>query len=185
MNTKALLPLLLVLVLLAGCVQTDPAPSTTAVPPTSESAAGTQETTPWEPTTPATTVPAQIGDDLTLNATGSARHNYTTAVSFVRYITSADQLPQNEALAAYDDSYFETGALVLVADTVNSGSVTVSIEQITVTDGEAHVVLAHEASGDMGIPAMTSWLAWAEVAPGLELTWILDNPSTEPNVSDR
>lgn len=116
---------------------------------------------------------------IRLGATGCVRVDYTGNVSSVRYITSVDQLPDNEALAAYDEAYFAEHALIVVYETVTSGSVKVGIG--SVADGV--VTLSHEMSGDAGTDDMASWLLWAEVETGLEYTWSVANPAVKPNTS--
>lgn len=129
------------------------------------------------------THPKPLGDSLTLGQTGAARVSTSVIISSVRYITSADQLPDNEALAQYDAAYFETGALVLIMETVNSGSVRVDIDTVTVADGIASVQLLHAPQGDLGVPAMTTWMLWAEVPPELDLKWVVENPAMDSDVS--
>lgn len=166
---------------LTGCVKAPVAPSTgepaqsQATQPRPTQVTGEHLLQP--------TRPEPQGSSLELGETGTARMNTSVIVSSVRYITSVDQLPDNEALAQYDAAYFETGALILVMETVNSGSVRVDIEAVTVADGVASVRLLHAPQGDLGVPAMTTWLIWAEVAPGLELQWVLENPAMDSEVS--
>lgn len=117
------------------------------------------------------------GESVTVEGTGCVRVEYAGNVSSVRYITSADQLPDHEALAAYDAAYFENKALVLVRETVSSGSVKVGIAAI---EGGV-VTLSHELSGDAGTADMASWLLWAEVEPGLDYEWSVANPAVPSN----
>lgn len=117
------------------------------------------------------------GENVTVGATGCIRVEYTGNVSSVRYITSADQLPDHEALAAYDAAYFEDKALILVRETVSSGSVKVGIAAI---EGGV-VTLSHEMSGDAGTADMATWLLWAEVDAGLDYEWSVANPAVESN----
>lgn len=115
------------------------------------------------------------GDSTSVGATGCVRVEYTGNVSSVRYITSVDQLPDHEALAAYDAAYFESKALLLVWETVSSGSVRVGIAAI---EGGV-VTLSHELSGDAGTADMATWLLWAEVEAGLDETWSVANPAVQ------
>lgn len=117
------------------------------------------------------------GESAAVGRTGCVRVEYTGNVSSVRYITGVDQLPDHEALAAYDAAYFEDKALVLVRETVTSGSVRVGIAAIE--DGV--VTLSHEMSGEMGTADMATWLLWAEVEQGLDWDWSVANPAVEPN----
>lgn len=134
--------------------------------------------------TPGVTLPMDeqetgTGNGTALGNTGCVRVSYNGNVSSVRYITSVDQLPDNEALAAYDEAYFAEKALIVVYETVSSGSVKVGIA--SVKDGI--VTLSHDMSGDVGTADMATWLLWAEVDAGLDYTWSVANPAVEPNTS--
>lgn len=117
------------------------------------------------------------GESVTVEGTGCVRVEYTGNVSSVRYITSVDQLPDHEALAAYDAVYFENKALLLIRETVSSGSVKVGIAAI---EGGV-VTLSHELPGDAGTADMATWLLWAEVEAGLDYEWSVANPAVESN----
>lgn len=56
------------------------------------------------------------------------RLTYSGNVSSALYVTSAAQLPDYPELSAYDDAFFKDHALVLVQESVSSGSVEVGIE---------------------------------------------------------
>lgn len=116
---------------------------------------------------------------MELGNTGRVRVAYTGSTSYVRYITAVEQLPDNEALKAYDAAYFETKALLVVVETVGSGSVQVGIESVE----NGVVTLSHEMSGDAGTADMATWLLWAEVEAGLDYTWSVANPAVEPHSS--
>ena len=121
---------------------------------------------------------AAQGEALAIGGTGKVRIDYTGNRSGVRYVTSAEALPDCEGLADYDGAWFQDHALVLVTETVGSGSVKVEIASITLADGVASVELSHEMSGDYGTNDMAVWLLWAEVEPGLEgVNWTVINPS--------
>lgn len=120
--------------------------------------------------TPGLTLPITGREDgLTLYRTDRVRIGYNGNVRSVRYITAVDQLPDHEAFAAYDEAYFADKALVLVTETVGSGSVEVDIE--SVVDGL--VTLSYELPGDVGTADMATWLIWAEVEAGLDWEWSL------------
>lgn len=134
-------------------------------------------------TQPETVLATKPGvDAVEFGGGGSVRVDYTTNISSVRYITSADRLPNNEALAGYDESYFETKALLIVYETVSSGMVQVGIESISVSGGDAVVTLSHENVGQVGTPVVTTWLVWAEVEQWLDLSWTVANPAMESGV---
>lgn len=131
------------------------------------------------------TRPTEPGEPVEFGATGAEKITYSVNISSIRYVTSADQLPDSESLKQYDDAYFETGALLLVMDTVNGGSVQVGISDITARDGEAWVTLSRTAEGDVTIPVMTTWMLWAEVEQGLEYRWTVRNPAMDSAVEDK
>lgn len=110
-----------------------------------------------------------------LDRTGRERVSYTGNVSSVVYVTNAAHLPDYEALQGYDEAYFADRALLVVLETVNSGSVTVDIESVE----NGVVTLSHAMSGDAGTADMATWLLWTEVEQGLDCTWSVANPALE------
>ena len=119
------------------------------------------------------------GEPISIYETGKTRITYTQNISNVRYITSASMVPDYEGLEGYDETYFETRALVVVTETVSSGSVQVGIEAITVDGTNAFVTLSHEMSGDAGTADMATWILWAEVDLGLDCQWTVVNAALE------
>ena len=114
------------------------------------------------------------------SATGAQRIEYKQNASSVRYVTRVEDLPPYEALDGYRTAeYFETKALLVVVDTVTSGSVKVSIESV----GNGTVTLGKEMSGDAGTADMATWLLWAEVEQGLTDTWTVTNPGVQNKLS--
>ena len=114
------------------------------------------------------------------SATGAQRIEYKQNASSVRYITRVADLPAYEALDGYrSEEYFETRALLVVVDTVTSGSVKVAIDSV----GNGTVTLSKEMSGDMGTADMATWLLWAEVDQGLTENWTISNPGVQNNLS--
>ena len=97
--------------------------------------------------------------------------------SGVTYVTDPAQLPQDEAFAGYDAEFFRSHALILVTDTVGSGSVRVSIRDITIRGNTASVTLSRTMAGNMGTADMATWRIWAEVEPGLQYSWSVANPA--------
>ena len=167
---KKMLCLILALVLLCGCQSTNVDPKEPRPEGNTENHGTEKETQD-----PGVTVPEneqQITGGNTVHD-GCVRVEYTGNISAVCYITSADQLPDHEALAGYDAAYFENKALVLVKETVTSGSVKVGIASIE--DGV--VTLSHELSGQFGTTDMATWMLWAEVEAGLEYDWSVANPA--------
>lgn len=126
---------------------------------------------------------AYTGENTTAYAettvdTGKVRIPYTGSRSSITYVTSASDLPDYEELAAYDDAYFQDHALVLVIDTVNSGSVDVGILSVDVEASAATVTLYHRMPSDaLGTTDMATWLLWIEVESGLDYQWTIANPS--------
>lgn len=165
---KKMLCLILALVLLCGC-------QSAAAEPTRP---GTEQTTESHPAPGETEARAEeqtaAGENMS-GGSGCVRVEYTGNISSVRYITSADQLPEHEALAGYDAAYFENKALVLVKETVTSGSVRVGIASIE----NGVVTLSHEMAGQLGTADMATWLLWAEVEAGLEYDWSVANPAVK------
>ena len=95
-------------------------------------------------------------------------------------VTRVEDLPAYEALDGYRNAeYFATKALLVVVDTVTSGSVKVSIDSV----GNGTVTLAKEMSGDVGTADMATWLLWAEVDQGLTENWSITNPGVQSNLS--
>ena len=119
------------------------------------------------------------GEALEIYAQGKMRITYTGNKNYVQYITSSASLDNYglDVLKQYDDAFFEKKALVLVCETVTSGSIRVSIDQILQQDTGMTVVLSREMPGDAGTADMATWLIWAEVDAGWdEYSWILHNP---------
>lgn len=160
--------LCVICLLFSGCKSTQqPSPETTipatAAPPTTQ-------------TLPSAILP---NGQLALQNPGKLRISYTTKRSSVQYITSASQLPKDDAFQKYDEAFFQTKALLLVTETVGSGSVNVSIASVTISDSTATVLLSHKMPGDAGTTDMATWLLWAEVDAGLDLQWTVANPAFE------
>lgn len=182
---RMLCVLLTLALLLCGCQSADPTPDETQGTPEEITEEATENETEVEITeieTPGVTLPVvggEEGNPVAFGDTGCVRVTYNGGVSSVRYITSVDQLPDHEALAAYDEAYFAQKALVVVYETVGSGSVKVGIESID----NGVVTISHELPGDVGTADMATWLLWAEVEAGLDYDWSVANPAVEPNTS--
>ena len=121
------------------------------------------------------------GEALDMANTGKLRIGYTDGRSSVQYITSADALPEYEALAKYDEEFFREHALVLVTETLGSGSIQVDISAITVLGNTATVHLSRYQPGDVGTADMATWLLWAEVDRDLPYQWTVKNPAYPSN----
>lgn len=154
---KKLFVLLLLLLSLTACQSAVPE-ETTTVPTVTE-------TTPSAPL-----------------RTGACRVAYRGSVSSVKYVTAPDQLPQLEELKEYDAQWFEDHALILVTETVPSGSIRIDIESVTIDGDTATVTLSHTMEGDAGTMDMAAWLLWAEVPPGLNCTWTITNPALKTEI---
>ena len=122
------------------------------------------------------------GDPVGEEAQGKERLTYEGVESSVRYVTSPDQLPECEALEKYDEAYFADHALILVTQSVSSGSVEVSIKAIQETETGCGVVLSYGEPGkdQAGTADMATWLLWAQTEQGLEGTWEIVNPALTP-----
>lgn len=177
--------LLFLLSLLTGCKASDAgvASADTEATETTAAATGTVTEIPRESvevTVPKEGLSAGEGENgLTVGETGRIRVDYTGNLSSVRYITSADRLPDYPELEGYDEAYFQEKALILVMETVTSGTVQVGIQGIDLDGETATVQLSHENQGDVGTAVMTTWLIWAEVEAGLDYTWTVGNPAVE------
>lgn len=167
---------------------TEPAPTEPAPTEPQPTEPAPTEPQPTQPDSGSVLQPTVPKDEekttLMLGNSGAVRISYSVNVSSVRYITSASQLPEYAELAAYDDAYFETGALVLVMESVSSSSIRVGIESVELTETHALVTLLHEGSGDVSVPAMATWLVWAEVEKDLSYTWEVVNPALKSDVQD-
>lgn len=164
---KRLTCLILCLMLLCGCQSADPVTDETEKPTAHLGATEIQ--------IPDVTIPKIEQETVTLDGTGCVRIPYQGNVSSVRYVTSVEELPDNEALAAYDEAFFEAKALVVVKESVSSGSVQVGIASIE----NGVVTLSHEMPGDAGTADMATWLLWAEVEKDLDCSWSVANPALE------
>lgn len=109
--------------------------------------------------------------------TGKVRIPYTGNRSSIVYVTSASSLPDYEGLESYDDTYFQEHALVLIVETVNSGSIDVGIFSVDMDDSTATVTLYHSNPSGMGTADMATWLIWMEVDSGLDYQWSVANPA--------
>lgn len=169
--------LLLALTLCFGLFGCSTAENEGTTEPSTQIDIGTIESRPLRPAIP----PKDEDKETLLSWTndGCARVPYSTAISTVRYITAASQLPDYEALSKYDEEFFATKALVLVMETVRSGSVEVGIEKIVIEGSLAKVTLSHEAQGDASTPVMAAWLVWVEVERDLDYRWEVTNPAME------
>ena len=181
---KKMICLMLSLVfLLTGCRSAGTAPSHEATQPspsetTAPAATDPTVTTDAEETT-AVTQPT-VGAVM-MGQTGKLLIDYTGNRSGIRYVTDPTQLPDYPELAAYDEAYFRDHGLLLVTETVTSGSVNVEIQSIVTENGFATVTLDHKIPAGLGTADMATWLLWVEVDAGLDLTWVLANPALKPD----
>lgn len=149
----------------------------------STQASQTDAPLPTGQTQPTTTAPTVPSGDISLHNPGKLRIPYTTKRSGVRYITDASQLPDNAVFDKYDDAFFQNKALLLVTETVSSGSMQITIDSVSVNGSSAAVHLSRSMPGDVGTADMATWLLWVEVDAGLDLDWHVANPSY-PNIQD-
>ena len=190
---KIIALLLAALLLLTGCeaadIRSTTAPETTGAAETEEAsvAASVPETTEAPegfnfPTSPNGSImgPMVPGESLAFANPGKVRIAYTGNVSYVKYITSVEQLPDVEALAGYDAEYFENHALLIVVETYSSGSMQVELEDIRVSGDTAVMSLKRTMDGEVGTADMATWLLWAEVEKGLDYTWCIKDRPQEP-----
>lgn len=175
---KIICLVLSLLFLLTGCRSAGPVSDDQAAQPSESETFAPINTDPSETTEntqPTVNLPAN--DAVTMGQTGKLRIAYTGNRSGVRYITDPSQLPDHPELAGYDEAYFQERGLLLVTETVTSGSVNVEIRSILVENGVAQVTLDHQIPSGLSTTDMTTWLLWVEVDAGLNLTWNLTNPA--------
>ena len=122
---------------------------------------------------------------VAFSGAGKVRVEYQGNRSGVVYVTEPSQLPDVAELKKFDEAFFEDHALVLVTDTVSSGSVRIELDKIAARDGTASVTLNRTMPGDAGTTDMATWLLWAEVEPGLEYQWEIANPGLPDNTETK
>lgn len=178
---KKLALLLAALLLLTGCQPGgEPSePVNTTVAPEATTEAEEETTMPVLPTiNPG--FETEPRDSITFENPGKVRLTYTGNRSFVKYVTSVEELPNEEALKDYDEAFFETRALVIIVETVNSGSVQLEIGGIYLDGDTAGVSLKRSMPGQVGTADMATWLLWAEVSRELDYNWTLEGGSSLP-----
>lgn len=132
-------------------------------------------TTPYN--SPETARPGNVQE---VESTGKKRIPYTGSACQVVCISSTAELPDYEEMQPYDDTFFESHALLLVTETESSGSVNVNIASISVDGDTGVVTLSRELRGDSGTDDMAAWLLWAVVAPEMsDCQWSVANPSAK------
>lgn len=168
-----------------------PSEASSSAPSEPSASAGSSAVSPEEPEAPGAgaVVPGSefapaAGEPVSQDKQGKTRITYSGNESSVRYVTSAADLPGYSGLEQYDDAYFEEHALLLVTESMTSGSVEVGIESVSVTDTVGTVTLYHGGPtiGKDNTDDMATWLLWAEVDAGLECRWTVANPALK---SDR
>ena len=191
---KRIICMFLMMLFLTGCGTghpagtSAPAVTTQPQPATSEpNLSEPEETLAWTEVTVPETIPFATvdigtaqGEPLEFANPGCQRVEYQGNRSFVRYVTSAEDLPGEEALGKYDAEFFRTQALVIVYETVSSGSVKLELEKIAVDGDVASVFIRRTMSGEVGTSDMATWLLWAEVEKDLVYSWEIANRSGLP-----
>lgn len=123
-------------------------------------------------------------EEISVSAQGKKRITYMGRRNSVIYVTSVDALPDYEELKQYDEAYFKEHALLLVTETVNSGSIDVSIQSVRVGRSVGTVTLSRVAPDPKDAASttdMATWLLWAEVDQGLDCQWTVANPAMKSN----
>ena len=178
---KMICALLVLMLVLTGCQapvgETTPASETAPAP---ETQATTFPTLPESGFHSDPVLGTLEGEELPFENAGKVRLTYEGNRSYVLYVTSVDQLPKEGSWTGYDESYFETKALLIVVETLNSGSVQVDLEAIRVNGDTASVHISRTMAGEVGTADMATWMLWAEVEAGLDLNWVLANASQLP-----
>lgn len=181
---KTIAILLAALLLLTGCQGA--VNETTSVPETTETSP--EMTVPETMTLPTIPTSDSIsgtpeGEKISFANTGKTRIAYTGPRSFVMYVTSVEKLPDQEALKDYDEAFFAEHALLVVVETVTSGSVQLELGSIYREGDIAMVKLNRTMPGEVGTSDMATWLLWAEVSRDLDCSWFLDSGAKEPQSS--
>ena len=170
---KMICAILALLLVLTGCQASGGKEHHTGEPG-KETQAITDSTVP-EGSTGGSAVGKLEGNQLPFENAGKVRLSYTGSRSYVLYVTSVEDLPQEGTWDGYDEAYFETKALVIVVETLGSGSVQVDMESIVLNEGTATVSIRRTMEGDAGTSDMATWMLWAEVEQGLDYDWVLAN----------
>lgn len=173
---KILCMLLAALLLLTGCTPASPGETTAPETTVPEE---TEQTLPIQ-TMPDLGIGDAEGELIWFRNSSKVRLDYTGDRSYVRYITNLDQLPDEEALQGYDEAFFAESALLVVVETVGSGSVQLEIESVHISGGTARVTLKRNMPGEMGTADMATWMLWVEVEQGLDCEWVLEGGSKQP-----
>ena len=180
---KMICILTVLMLLLTGC-QAAPQPVETTRAPVETTIPAVQETT--VPTLPeATFSPGLViggieGDQLPFESAGKVRLPYEGNRAYVRYVTRVEDLPPECSWEGYDEAYFETKALLIVVETVNSGSVQLELEAITLDGDTASVHIKRTMEGDVGTTDMATWMLWAELSREYDCNWALANATQLP-----
>lgn len=182
---KMICVILALMFLLAGCRAPggETTPPAQATDPAGENQLqlGTVPTLPVETIDPGPVMGGLSGDELPFANAGKVRLTYEGSRSYVRYVTSVDQLPDEGNWEGYDEAYFETKALLIVVETLSSGSVQVELDSILLEGDTAIVSLKRTMSGEVGTTDMATWMLWAEVSREYDCQWVLasDNQNLE------
>ncbi len=120
---------------------------------------------------------ASQAEPVSFKECGRMRLTYTGGRHSVSYVDSPEELPYDLRTEGYDEDFFSEHALLVVVETVNSGSVRIGIESAVREDDTVAVTLSHEVP-EYGTDDMATWMLWAEVESGLgDCEWELVNPA--------
>ncbi len=134
---------------------------------------------PTTPTRPDPTPTLPSGNIVLLEQAGSLRIDYTADVHSVQYITDASQLPGYDEFDQYDAVFFESHALLLVTETVGSGSTRIELKGYTCDGNDAHIKLLYN-SPEVSTADMATWLIWAVVDANLPYEWHIPGQTANP-----
>ena len=176
--------ILALMLVLAGCQAsgggTTPPVQTNAPTEENQLQLSTVPTLPEGTFNPGPVMGGAAGNELPFENAGKVRLTYTDHRSYVRYVTSVEDLPPEGSWTGYDETYFETKALLIVVETLTSGSVQVELEAIRMEGDTANVHIKRTMEGDVGTTDMATWMLWAEVEKDLDYTWTLVNATQLP-----
>lgn len=203
MKFKLLIPILIIFCFLVGCSDSSDISSASSDDDAKIESSGTpfkEPTTPENNTKPNKEVPMinlypivtdpynTLSKDnlIKFSDGGIARITYDYNRSEAKVITNIQDLsPYNEIkeLVKYDEDYFNTSSLLLIAQTTNSGSIGVSVEAIAAIDKVLKIKLGYTVP-EIGTADMATWLLWVELDKNYdEFLGEIINPATKPGLS--
>ncbi len=135
---------------------------------------------PTASTKPDLTPTLPSGKIQLLEQAGKLRIPYTSDIHSVQYITDPSQLPDHDEFDQYDAAFFEKNALLLITETVGSGSTRIDLKGYICEENIARVTLLF-SSPDVATDDMATWLIWAVVDANLPYEWSINGKTSNSN----